>query len=400
MFELMESTKTTRKYAITLEKTAIERAVGEVQALNAQNQNQVGADAITSQAFHKVIQDVLNQIQDKDNVSFLNIIDVMLNDKKQGDGSVHCVVDVECLPSVPWKELQGKSHTSIVFNPSEDELLSVAQEELKQKAGDLVDNLDVNKTSYVQVKVSCTVDGKPLPAYTAQKAYIDMNKQDFWPEVLTDLLGKKVDDSFTTKVTLKDTASPLLRNKEAFFAIKVLGIKTFHPAKKADNAAAEKIGLKSFEDFLKQFKEHVTQTGKKTAQELEHKAIMDVIAQLAFDIPSSIYKERVEQQKASALKAVQPRKRLSDEEIRYVEEASIREAKLVTFVLSYAKENKISVSSKDIKAVYTPKTPEEREFYEGILLEGKVLESVKALLKVTQKTFSFEELQKKINNNR
>ena len=82
----------------------------------------------------------------------------------------------------------------------------------------------------------------------------------------------------------------------------------------------------------------------------------------------------------------------------YVEEAAERESKLVTFVLSYAKEKDISVSSKDIKAVYTPKTPEEREFYEGILLEGKVLESLKTLLKISKKELSFKELQEKISD--
>ena len=406
MFKLLESTETTRKYALTLEKSAIERAVGEVEALNAQSQNRMDSDTIASQAFHKVIQDVLEHIQEKDNISFLNILNVALDNKEatvdtqepKSDGSVHCIVDIECLPPVPWKELEGKNHTSIVFKPSDEELQSAAEEELKQKAGDLIDTPKVSKTSFVQVKISCTVDGKPLPAYTAQKAYIDMNKQDFWPEVLTDLLNKKVGDEFKTAVTLKETSSPLLRNKEAAFDVKILGIKIFNPAKKPDNAAAQKIGAKSFEDFLKQFKEHATQTGAKTAREIEHKAIMGLVAKLDFSIPESIYKERVAQQTTAALEAVQPRKRLLEEEARYVEEVATREAKLVTFVLSYAKEKKVSVSSKDIKAVYTPKTPEEREFYEGILLEGKVLESVKALLKVTQKTFSFKELQKKIND--
>ena len=398
MFKLLEKTQTTRKYALTLEKAALDNAVNEVKALLQSEKKHLDADAITSQAFHRVIQDALAQIQEKDSVGFLNILDVMLDDKKTGDGSVHCVVDVECLPSVPWKELENKNHTNIVFTPTDEELRTAAEDELKQKAGDLVDNPSVNNESFVQVKISCTVDGKPLPAYTAQRAYIDMNKQDFWPEVLKDLLGKKVQDSFSTKVTLKDTSSPLLRGKDALFDVTILGIKAFHPAKKADNAAAQKIGLKSFDEFLKQFIDHAKQTGIKTAQELEHKAIMSLVAQLVFDIPESIYKERIAQQNASALKAIEPRKRLSEEEVRYIEEAATRESKLVTFVLSYAKENKISVSSKDIKAVYTPKTPEEREFYEGILLEGKVLESIKGLLKVTKKTFSFKELQKKINN--
>ena len=401
MFKLLKKTETTRQYSLELSRKAINEAVSEEQMAAQNAQKRVDIDTIASYAFHKVIQKKLQEIQAKEGVTLLNIENVALDEKDEASPdaeTVRCTVDTECLPKVPWTGLKDAPHVSIEFKPTDAEIKTIAQDELKQKAGELIDKPSVEKTSFVQVKISCTVDGKSLPAYTAQKAYVDMNKGDFWPEVIKDLEGKKISDSFTTKVKLTDTASPLLRNKEAVFYVTVLGIKAFLPAEKADDNAAKKIGLKSWEDFLKKFKEHVIQTGTKTAQEMEHKAIMSLVSALDFDVPKSIRAERLEHQKTSALKSVAPRKKLSQEELSYVEEAAERESKLVTFVLSYAKEKDISVSSKDIKAVYTPKTPEEREFYEGILLEGKVLESLKTLLKISKKELSFKELQEKISD--
>jgi len=389
---------------MTIERTEFDQAAQAVQ----QSAQVKDVDTIASSALHQIIQERLTGIQKEDDITVLSISDISLQQSQEDAGNtgstddpsaanIPCEVLIECLPTVPWENLRDKPHTQIDFQPSDAELEKTAKDELMQKAGELVDQIKVTESSFVEIKISCKVNGKVLPAYTSQKAYIDMGKKDFWPEVLTALKGGSIGKEFSATVTLDQTSSPLLRGKSAVFEGSILAIKQFHPAKKADDVAAKKVGCPSLDEFLKQFKDHAVKTGKKTAAEIEHRALVDLVSDLEFEVPKSIYSERLSHQKNLAMEAIRPRKKLSEEEDRYICESAMREAKLVTFVLAYAKAQDISVSSKDVRAVYTPKTPEENEFYEGIVLEGKVFDSLKKLLKVDIKKMSLKQLQEKIH---
>jgi len=399
VFKLLEKTEVTRKYQCTLERESVNAAMEREQKLAVQSGSR-DFEAIASRAFHSVIQEQVVKIQKEDDITVLNLSNMSLDGDQESDKDqekpILCTVDLECLPTVPWEKLKGKQISIIDFQPKENEVDELAHKELVQKAGDLVDELSVQQDSLVQVKITCRVDGKILPAYTAQKAVIDMKKKDFWPEVLDALLNRKTEESFESTVELSDASSPLLRNKKATFHVVILGIKKFILAPKADDEAAQKIGAKSLEDFMTQFQSHIQKTALSTVKELRHRAIMALISELTFAVPQSILEERMAHQRQSAMNAILPRKKLSEDEEKYLNQAALNESKLVTFVLAYAKQNNIAATTKEIQASYTPKTPEEMEFYEGIVLEGKVLTDLEKHLDASKKVMSVKELQDEI----
>ena len=401
MPELQKNTPTLRSYNITIPHQEVSKAIS---AETQNQQNYRSQDELMNAAVYRLVQEHVKSIEQKDGFSLLGIKDITVQpeDEKSEPSEelapLKFTVELECLPPVSTEEIKGKSCELYTFNPSEKEILDFAKEHLLQKAGSFEDHDPITEDCVVQCSVSCKVDNTVLPSYSSPKCIIDMRKKDFFPEILEKLAGQKSGTTLNAKAVLPASSSPLLHQKEADFHIEILAVKKFVPATQANDESAQKAGFKSWDDFFSSFQKEVVGTGQKTAQELSHKNIMSLIASMPFDIPGSLLSERLEHQTQSALKSIEPRKKLTEDEERFIKEAAEREAKIVTFVLSYAHIHQIEVSQKDVQAVHTPKTPEESEFYQGILLEGRVFEAVRKVLTTKEAALSLKDLIEKTGN--
>ncbi len=397
MLELQKTEPTARHYLFTIPQKEVSTAISAEQ-----KKPHKSHDEMLNAAIYGLVHQRIAEVQQQDGCTVLNVQDLSIVPEEEAQTSpdmpaeekpLKIKVVLECLPDIDISSIEGRAFSPLVFTPSDAEIEEFASEQLKQQAGEFTPQTAATKDSIIKCSVTCKVDGRILPSHTRSQAVIDMRKEDFWPEILKALLGKKAGESVSAEVTMPLSSSPLISNKPASIAVHITEIKKFQEAKAADDASAKKAGFESWKDFLEKFRTNITQTGTKTAQEFSHTELVNIILELDYPTPTSLLQERVAQQRKTALDAIQPRTKFTEDELRLISEKAEREARIVTFVLSYARTHNVNVLPQDVQAIYTPKSPEEAEFYQGIVLEQKVFASIQSKLTSSEKKISLNELK-------
>ena len=264
-----------------------------------------------------------------------------------------------------------------------------------------------------------SVDGERQPGMKGEGHKLELGTKSFIDTFEDQLVGCKVGDKKSVKVTFPDEYhAPNLAGKAAVFEVEVTELRAHKPFEMNDELAKE-IGFPSMEDLRKRVQDDIAGNYANISRAVVKRQLMDKLADAhKFDVPqtmleaefNSIWQQIEEAKKQGQLPEEDKNK--SDDELRKEYRAiADRRIRLGLLLAEVAQKNTINVDPAELrnalmaearrfpgqeKAVidYYTQTQGALERIRAPLLEEKVVDFIVGKAKVTDKKISAEELLK------
>ena len=343
-----------------------------------------------------------------------------VNEIIDGKKDLTYTMSFEVVPPIDLKDTSGMELEKLSAEVSDKELEDAIGRIAEQNKDYAAKAEDAKAEADDRVTISFvgTVDGKAFEGGTAEDVPLVIGSGQFIPGFEEQVIGSKVGDELTVKVTFPaEYGVADLAGKAAEFAVKVAGIET--PAETTiDDDFAKKLGLESLEQLRGMVKERM-------AGELESMSKMklkrDVLDKLdetyQVELPAKLVEAEFEQIWQTLTRELEREKKTFADEDTTEEEArkeytSIAERRVrLGLVLGTIGESaSINVTEEELQQALMERVRQfpgqERQVYDfyrknpnammelrGPIFEQKVVDHIVAGAKVNEKTVSREELQ-------
>ena len=353
--------------------------------------------------------------------------------KSSGEGkNLEFTISVEKVPEIKKVELEKISLTKYEVKSEKKDI----DERIKYIADGNKKYVDKNDRAsnddLVVFDFEATIDGKSFEGNKGEKLQIILGKDLFIPGFDKQLVGCNKGDEKIAKVNLPDNyPNKDLAGKLSEFKCKILEVKKAEN-QKIDDEFAKNLGAKSLQDLEDMVSKQISREFDSITEQLLKKEILDNIDKnFDFEIPKGLLDEEVHNvehalihEKMDEMKAKgekfkhdhdHDKIKLSESDKKSALEIAKRRVKLALVMNKTGEENKIKVTSEELKIElekqlrnYPGQEKNIRDFYKknpgelmklrGPVFEDKVIDLIKSKAKITTKVVSKEALLKTYNS--
>jgi trigger factor len=216
---------------------------------------------------------------------------------KEGDDVV-VNVSYETLPAIPEIDMTGLKLEKLSV-PAEEEAVNEALENLAKSAQDFDDRRKGSKAKdgdQVVIDFKGFVDGEAFEGGEAADYPLVLGSNSFIPGFEEQLVGAKVDEDVTVKVTFpQEYGAKHLAGKEATFECKVKAVKA-PKAAEIDDELAKKFGAEDLDGLKKQILERLETEYAGAARAVMKRSLLDQLDdQVKFELPESLVEAEANQ---------------------------------------------------------------------------------------------------------
>ena len=353
--------------------------------------------------------------------------------KSSGEGkNLEFTISVEKVPEIKKIELEKISLTKYEVKSEKKDI----DERIKYIADSNKKYVDKNDKAsnddLVVFDFEATIDGKSFEGNKGEKLQIILGKDLFIPGFDKQLVGSNKGDEKIAKVNLPDNyPNKDLAGKLSEFKCKILDVKKAEN-QKIDDEFAKNLGTKSLQDLEEMVGKQISREFDSITEQLLKKEILDDIDKnFDFEIPKglldeelhniehALIHEKMDEMKAKGEKFKHDHDhdkiKLSESDKKSALEMAKRRVKLALVMNKTGEENKIKVTSEELKIElekqlrnYPGQEKNIRDFYQknpgelmklrGPVFEDKVIDLIKSKAKITTKVVSKEDLLKTYNS--
>ena len=353
--------------------------------------------------------------------------------KSSGEGkNLEFTISVEKVPEIKKVELEKISLTKYEVKSEKKDI----DERIKYIADGNKKYVDKNDKALnddlVVFNFEATIDGKSFEGNKGEKLQIILGKDLFIPGFDKQLVGCIKGDEKIAKVNLPDNyPNKDLAGKLSEFKCKILDVKKAEN-QKIDDEFAKNLGAKSLQDLEDMVSKQISREFESITEQLLKKEILDDIDKnFDFEIPKGLLDEEVHNvehalihEKMDEMKAKgekfkhdhdHDKIKLSESDKKSALEIAKRRVKLALVMNKTGEENKIKVTSEELKIElekqlrnYPGQEKNIRDFYKknpgelmklrGPVFEDKVIDLIKSKAKISTKAVSKEALLKTYNS--
>ena len=353
--------------------------------------------------------------------------------KSSGEGkNLEFTISVEKVPEIKKVELEKISLTKYEVKSEKKDI----DERIKYIADGNKRYVDKNDKAsnddLVVFDFEATIDGKSFEGNKGEKLQIILGKDLFIPGFDKQLVGCNKGDEKIAKVNLPDNyPNKDLAGKLSEFKCKILEVKKAEN-QKVDDEFAKNLGAKSLQDLEDMVSKQISREFESITEQLLKKEILDDIDKnFDFEIPKGLLDEEVHNvehalihEKMDEMKAKgekfkhdhdHDKIKLSESDKKSALEIAKRRVKLALVMNKTGEENKIKVTSEELKIElekqlrnYPGQEKNIRDFYQknpgelmklrGPVFEDKVIDLIKSKAKIITKVVSKDELLKTYNS--
>ena len=349
--------------------------------------------------------------------------------KSSGEGkNLEFTISVEKVPEIKKIELEKILLTKYDVKSEKKDI----DERIKYIAEGNKKYVDKNDKSsnedLVVFDFEATIDGKPFEGNKGEKLQIILGKDLFIPGFDKQLVGCIKGDEKIAKVNLPNNyPNKDLAGKLSEFKCKILDVKKAEN-QKIDDDFAKNFGAKNLQDLEEMVSKQISREFDSITEQLLKKEILDNIDKdFDFELPKSLLDEEVHNvehalihEKMDEMKSKgekfkhdhdHDKIKLSESDKKSALEIAKRRVKLALVMNKTGEENKIKVTSEELKIElekqlrnYPGQEKNIRDFYQknpgelmklrGPVFEDKVIDLIKSKAKITTKVVSKDELLK------
>ena len=378
-------------------------------------QKKYGA-SIRNDAIQKEVNDAVTKIlKDKKlkTISTPSIEDVVVAEGKD----LEFTIKMELFPTIKTPDFKKVKIEKPVVKVSDKDL----DEHLKKVASSNVVFSKESKTKAVkgdQVTIDFIgyLNGKPFDGGAMNGHKLVLGSNAFIPGFEDQLIGAKVGDDVTVKVTFPtEYHSKDLAGKETEFKVKVHAVhKSEEP--KIDDAFAKELGLKDLEDLKVRSRQMLANAfDGEILTHLKMHLFDHLEKELDFDVPASMLEREYQMIKAQAGQAQDEEDGKKKKEDKKLEESyrriALRRVRIGLMLSDYAENHKIQLTQDDIKSAllaqarmfpgqeqmiidYYTKNPKAIESLKGPIIEDKAVKAIfEKEISAKEKAYSVQEMQ-------
>lgn len=341
-----------------------------------------------------------------------------VNAVMDGKGDLAFSVAFEVIPEFELQDHAGLDLVRHVVDVSEDHIgetlmrLSSQAKNFEEKSGkaEKGDRLTINFTG--------TIDGTAFEGGTAEDVALEIGSGQFIPGFEDQLIGAKAGDDVTVKVTFPETYGVKeLAGKAAEFATKVTKVEG--PKETViDDEFAKKMGFEDLAKLKDMVKERMGQEfGQMTAMKLK-RDVLDALDKLySFELPEKLVETEfngiwnaLTNEMSRAKKTFEDEKTTEEEARKEYRAIAERRVRLGLVLGTLGEKEGVTIAEQELQNAlmarmrqfpgqekqvldYYRKNPQAMMELRGPLFEQKVVDSIVAKAKVTDKSVSKDELQ-------
>ncbi len=370
---------------------------------------------LVSAAFRKLIAD-----EDMKPIRFPDIEGLEDDKERKEDEALEFTLKFEVAPKVELGKYRGVKVERPVVTVDEKD----AEEALEEMRGryasfeTLEEKGKAKDGDQVVIDFNGLIDGEQFPGGSAENYPYILGTKRFFPEFEKKLVGSKVGDELTCKVTFpEDNPNDNLRGKKATFTINVKEIKRRQLPELNDDFAKQ-VGAENVEGLRErvnnQLRENSIQTSDRIARS---RALEAVIEKSKYEIPKTLiddvarshYEDEVRRLIQMRVPVEQIESRM--EELRKgAEESAVDEIKRTVTLMEIGSAEGIEVTDADFEseastiamqtgidsdtvAQYMSEESDRRSMYEGRIYRAKAMDLIMEHAKVTDKEVPREEIE-------
>ncbi|MDG1281632.1 MAG: trigger factor [Pseudorhodobacter sp.] len=348
--------------------------------------------------------------------------DVKMVDGEQWKEGQDVVVSMtyEALPNIPDFDASTITLERLVVK-AEDEAVTEALNNLAASAQNFEDRRKGSKAKdgdQVVIDFKGSVDGELFEGGTAEDYPLVLGSNSFIPGFEAQLVGAKADDEVTVNVDFPaEYGAANLAGKAAVFECKVKAVKAPKPAE-VDDELAKKYGAEDLAALKGQIAERLEAEYAGASRAILKRSLLDQLdAMVKFDLPPTLVEAEAGQIAHQLWHEENPDVHGHDHpEIETTDEhksLAERRVRLGLLLADVGSKGSISVTDQEMTQAVMQQARQypgqERQFFEFVqknpqmqqqlrapIFEDKVVDSIVALAKVSDKEISKEELQKAI----
>jgi trigger factor len=348
--------------------------------------------------------------------------DVKMVDGEQWKEGQDVVVSMtyEALPNIPDFDASTITLERLVVK-AEDEAVTEALNNLAASAQNFEDRRKGSKAKdgdQVVIDFKGSVDGELFEGGTAEDYPLVLGSNSFIPGFEAQLVGAKADDDVTVNVDFPaEYGAANLAGKAAVFECKVKAVKAPKPAE-VDDELAKKYGAEDLAALKGQIAERLEAEYAGASRAILKRSLLDQLdAMVKFDLPPTLVEAEAGQIAHQLWHEENPDVHGHDHpEIETTDEhksLAERRVRLGLLLADVGSKGSISVTDQEMTQAVMQQARQypgqERQFFEFVqknpqmqqqlrapIFEDKVVDSIVALAKVSDKEISKEELQKAI----
>jgi trigger factor len=332
-----------------------------------------------------------------------------------------CTIAVEVLPDIVPGDFKAIKLERLVVEPNDtevDEFLTRLSDQ--QKNYEKADKA-AEKGDQVVIDFSGSVDGVKFDGGTASDYPLVLGSNTFIPGFEDQLIGLKVGDAKTVKVTFPENyGNSDLAGKPADFECTMKEVRAAQPVT-MDDEFAKRFGLQSLQELKDNIKRDLGQEYKSLARMKMKRSLLDQLSdQHSFDVPPGMVElefgqiwNEISADKARLEAEMAEEKKSEDELKAEYQKIAERRIRLGLLLSEVGRINNIEVKSEEITRAmieqarrfpgqerqvmeYFQKNPEAAQSLRAPIFEDKVVDFIVEMATVTDKTVTKEELQKEV----
>ena len=373
---------------------------------------------LVSAAFRKLIKD-----EDFNPIRFPDIEGLEDDKERKEDEALEFTLKFEVAPRVELGKYRGvKVERPVVTVDDSD--VNEALEEMRTRYSTF-ETLEKGKAAegdQVVIDFKGLIDGEQFPGGAAENYPYILGTKRFFPEFEKKLLGSKVGDELTCKVTLpKDSPNEDLRGKKATFTIHVKELKRRNLPELNDDFAKQ-VGAENVEALreriVNQLRENSLQTSERIARSRALEAVVkkskyEIPKALIEDVARSHYEEEIRRLIQMRVPVDQIESRMEDIK-KQSDESAIDEIKRTVTLSEISSAEGIEVTDADFESEattiaqqtgvdsdtvsrYMSEEADRRSMYEGRIIRGKAMDVIMEHAKVTDKEVPKDEIEEADN---
>ena len=258
----------------------------------------IGKDAIINEASELLLQNSTRKVLGMMNLRPVteNKADVVTNE--EGKDFVFKLTFTP-FPQVTLGEYKNLSAEKVV-EPVTDEDINKQVEAMRQHHANLIDAAEGDSIvdgDFITLDYTGTVDGEKFAGGEAKDAPLDIGSHKFIGDFEEQLIGAKVGEERTVKVTFPDEyhAKDLV-GKDAEFACKINSIKHRELPELNDEFVAKVSTFKTVDEYKADIRKNMEANAERRAVEAQQEAIIDkAVANMTIDLPPVMIDNRVAQ---------------------------------------------------------------------------------------------------------
>jgi trigger factor len=329
-------------------------------------------------------------------------------------------VKLEVLPDIAAADVAGIELTRPVAPVTDKEFDEAVEEFLKSRrtTETVTEKRAAKKGDAVVADFVGTIDGVEFEGGKAEGSTIELGAGNFIPGFEEQIIGAKVGDETTVKVTFpEDYGAKDLAGKAAEFKVKVKELKTFKIPELTDELATQ-MGEPNVEALKTKLREVLQRTHDNHSRLRMKRELLDKLAEgHSFPVPQgmvdvefeAIWRQMQQVMKSGQLDAEDAAKSEDDLKAEYRGIAE-RRVRLGLLLSDIGQKNNVSVSQDDLTRAMTQeamrypgqeqavfefyqRNPQALESLRAPIFEEKVVDFIFGKAKVTEKEVSLEELQ-------